>query len=172
MCGVRCLLVGACCVILLSAGALALMAEPGSSARPIPDAAVSARALSVDDRCPRALAPSARAAERAVRAVRAQVPRLFPNFELDRYGYHVVVLLSLDAALVAEPISRKRYVRVAADACGSAVADRSWVVILHFPGAPMASLVPVVVYVARTADGWRPWYKWTPNFGGKGFIGK
>jgi hypothetical protein len=170
--GVRCVLVGACCAMLLSAGAVALVAEPGSRARSTPDAVVSARALSVDDRCPRALAPGARAAERALRAVRARVPRLFPNFELDRYGYHVVALLSLDDALVAEPISRKRYVRVATDACGRAVADRSWVVILHFPGAPMASLVPLVVYVARTADGWRPWYEWTPNFGGKGFIGK
>jgi hypothetical protein len=100
------------------------------------------------------------------------VPRLFADFELDRYGYHVVALLSLDDALVAEPIARKRFVRVATDACGSAVADRSWVVILHFPGAPMASLASMVVYLARTADGWRPWYEWTPNFGAKGFIGK
>jgi hypothetical protein len=55
-------------------------------------------------------------------------------------------------------------------ACGKAVVNNSWVVFVELPDAPMASLYPALVYVARTPTGWRPWYVGFPNAKGWGFV--
>ncbi|MDQ3856842.1 MAG: hypothetical protein M3327_00085 [Actinomycetota bacterium] len=79
-------------------------------------------------------------------------------------GHFVIALFSLDTGFPPNPASfpprlLNRYRNIAADWCGLAVAERSWVALIHFPNAAAALLGEGVAYLARTPRGWRIWYR-------------
>jgi len=60
-------------------------------------------------------------------------------------------------------IKTKRYARGPAfRACGEEVIKASWVAFVLLPNAP-ADASEHVVFMVRTAKGWRVWYEWNPQ---------
>ncbi|HEX8085452.1 MAG TPA: hypothetical protein VF529_14255 [Solirubrobacteraceae bacterium] len=102
------------------------------------------------------------------RTVRRQLPRVLRG--IDPRGATITGAFDLQIAAFLPGFNQWRYVKRAARACGVAVARRSWMVVVNAPRAKMASLVPAIVYVARTREGWRPWYRHFPNFGTADFV--
>jgi hypothetical protein len=79
-------------------------------------------------------------------------------------GYFVTALISLDPAFPSNPKTLPprlldRYRNIAADQCGRAVAERSWIALIYFPNAAAALLAEGVAYLAPTPNGWRIWYR-------------
>jgi hypothetical protein len=107
--------------------------------------------------CPRALEPGPRAPEGVLAAVRQGVPGIYRGPEYR--GYLVTGLAPL-APRAFRPAGVDVYAGIAARRCGRRVADRSWVVFLTFPRAPGASISQGIVFTARTATGWRLWYRY------------
>ncbi|HEX8123745.1 MAG TPA: hypothetical protein VF549_21015 [Solirubrobacteraceae bacterium] len=102
------------------------------------------------------------------RTVRRQLPRVLGD--IDPRGATITGAFDLQIAAFLPGFNQFRYVKVASRACGTRVARRSWMVIVDAPRAKMASLAPAIVYVARTPEGWRAWYRHFPNFGTSAFI--
>jgi hypothetical protein len=128
-------------------------------------------------RCPKALQPGRQAYFSVARAVRREVPRVFPNrprYHFSNHGYRVWGALSLAQRGTPDTsgFPRAQLLRKASRACGAQVADRSWVVAIDFPGAPAVTLATYVTYLARTKSGWRFWYDWLPYAGprAQGFL--
>jgi hypothetical protein len=102
------------------------------------------------------------ATSQIVRAVRAGVPRIFRDFTTQGGGpgwhhYQVQGLISLSGGYLPESRLVTRYRREAARRCGRAVALNSWVVLLQFPAAPIASTTFAHMFVAKTRHGWVAW---------------
>jgi hypothetical protein len=117
-------------------------------------------------RCPKALPSGSQAYFSVARAIRHEIPRVFPNRPRQHFsnrGYTVWAALSLwprGGGGIDVGFPRPQLVKKAAEACGSQVAQRSWAVAIDFPGAPAATLGTYIVYLARTRAGWRIWYEW------------
>ncbi|HEX2086321.1 MAG TPA: hypothetical protein VHF89_11610 [Solirubrobacteraceae bacterium] len=79
-------------------------------------------------------------------------------------------MTSLAGDVFVPGLKRRRYLNIAARACGRRVARRSWVAVLDFPRSQSASAGLVVAYLARTAAGWELWYEWIPNLDERGFV--
>ena len=110
--------------------------------------------------CPKPIAPGPRAAPQVSRALYRAMPKLYPT--LDRKGATVRGLFSLAGGLPST-IKTKRYVSGPAfRACGDDVTRASWVAFVLLPNAP-ADASEHVVFVVRTAKGWRVWYEWNPQ---------
>lgn len=139
--------------------------DAGDSSRP---PAAPASRSERDSRCPAALPGGPRAMVHVGRTVRRQLPRVLGG--IDPRGATITGAFDLQLAAFLPGLRRGRYEKPAARACGVAIARRSWMVVVNAPRARMASLVPAIVYVARTRDGWRPWYRHFPNFGTAEFI--
>jgi hypothetical protein len=97
-----------------------------------------------------------------VAAVRRGVPSVFGDFTTQGGGpgwhhYQVEGLISLTGGYVPEPGGIARYRREAARRCGRTVARSSWLVLLEFPEAPMASVSSQHMFVTRTGKGWVAW---------------
>jgi hypothetical protein len=131
------------------------------------DAVAPVSAPARDERCPEALQPGREAANAVVRAVPREIRRAFPD--IDRRGYRVWAIFTLEREAFGPGLRRSRYIRVAARACGEATARQSWVAVLSFPRAAFAALVPAVAFFARTDTGWHIWYVWFPNMRSSGF---
>lgn len=102
------------------------------------------------------------ATSQIVAAVRSGVPQIFRDFTTQGGGpgwhhYQVQGLISLSGGYSPESRVVTRYRREAARRCGRAAAVNSWVVLLQFPEAPMASTSFAHMFVARTAHGWVAW---------------
>ena len=122
-------------------------------------------AASQGDGCPVAQPAGRLAARAAARALEREIPRAYADTTAQGErrawrGYSVTALFSLDpaAARSAWPQRMLRpYRRAAIRLCGQAVADRSWVVLVHLPRAVGALQAEGVAFLARTATGWRIW---------------
>lgn len=121
-----------------------------------------------DRRCPIPLNGGRFGAAHAADATRRQLKRIFPGF--DRRDSRISASISLGMGDFVPKLSSHYYTARPAEACGRHVVQNSWVVIVSLPRAPMASLVPALVYVARTPTGWHAWYVGFPNYGGWGFV--
>jgi hypothetical protein len=132
-------------------------------------------------RCPEALRPGPNPPGHVLSALRREIPRLYrpPTFHIKHYS--VRALFSLDRTAEASaatpqlhtaPFSQSLYRRKAAAACGATVATRSWLAVMEFPGAAMATLSPALAYLARTHRGWKVWYQWNPNLSKPAFPGE
>jgi hypothetical protein len=132
-------------------------------------------------KCPQALRAGRNAASHALSALRDAVPRLYrpPSFRIK--GYSIVALFSLDPTAQADAsiadlhkasFSPGLYRRKAMEACGATVASRSWLAVMDFPRAAMATLDPALAYLARTHRGWKVWYQWEPNLSKPAFPGE
>lgn len=140
-------------LVTRSYAGLALALGVGALTRPPqpiePDrrpAILAARAICPDDPL---LEPGPRAAEEAVAAVQKSLsagPLEWRDYEI-RAAY---------------PASRREgFGLVVVGMCGQEVANRTWIVELHFPRLePSASLSQGQAFVSRFASGWRVWYRY------------
>lgn len=142
-------------------GLLALVLVAGGAATTRSTAQVARQGV-----CPKTIQAGGyqgiRATEKIVAAVRRGVPRIFRDFTTQGGGpgwhhYQVQGLLSLSGGYLPEPLAVTRYRREAARRCGRAVALNSWVVLLQFPEAPMASTSFGHMFIAKTRHGWVAW---------------
>jgi hypothetical protein len=161
----------------LAALAVALVAATGSgspSSGTRTHGTATAEGAAYSAQCPDALAPGQRAYLRVARAVRREVPRVFPNSPRNHFShrfYSVWAQLSLaDRGGREVGFPRAKLIRKATAACGRTVALHSWAVLIDFPRAPAADLGTYVTYLARTVHGWRFWYGWLPYSTRKGFF--
>ena len=110
--------------------------------------------------CPKQVAPGPRAAPQVSRALYQALPKLYPT--LERKGATVQGMFSLAGGLPST-IKTKRYVSGPAfRACGSKVTKASWVAFVLLPNSPAESSEHVV-FLVRTAKGWKVWYEWSPQ---------
>jgi hypothetical protein len=110
--------------------------------------------------CPKQVSPGSRAAPQASKALYAAMPKLYPT--LERKGAAIQGLFSLAGGLPST-IRTKRYVSGPAfRACGGDVTKSSWVAFVLLPNAP-ADASEHVVFLVRTAKGWKVWYEWSPQ---------
>jgi hypothetical protein len=121
-----------------------------------------------DGRCPVALDPGARPLGALHAVLKREAARLASRESLQ--GFRVDAAFPLAPDRFAPGLRRRDYLRVAREACGDAVAQRSWVVVIDMPAASAASLGLMAVFLSRTADGWRAWHGWLPNGGQHGFF--
>ena len=136
-------------VVSAAAGTLALGEE---SARLVESRAVT------DERCPAARVPEARPAERILRVTRRNAARFVQASSLR--GFRISALFPLAQDRYVPGLRRKRYLRIARNACGGTIARRSWVVVIDMPAAPAANFGLLALYFARTDAGWKAWYAW------------
>jgi hypothetical protein len=110
--------------------------------------------------CPKAVSPGPRAAPQVSRGLYKALPKLYPT--LDRRGATVQGMFSLAGGLPST-IKTKRYAGGPAfRACGSDVTKNSWVAFVLLPNSPAESSEHVV-FMVRTAKGWKVWYEWSPQ---------
>jgi hypothetical protein len=110
--------------------------------------------------CPNEVAPGPRAAAQLSKELYRKLPKLYPT--LNRKGAAIQGLFGLSGGLPST-IKTKRYVSGPAfRACGRDVTRASWVVFVLLPNSP-ADSSEHVVFVVRTAKGWRVWYEWSPQ---------
>ena len=128
------------------------------------------RGAATDPRCPKALMGGRKAGEQALRVVRSHLRRIFHGLDVHQAIVYAGVALRSDVGVPG--LRYKLYTARPQRACGKEVVSRSWVLLVWLPRAPMASLVPAFVYVARETRGWRAWYFVYPNAGTAGFIPK
>ena len=111
-------------------------------------------------KCPKQVAPGPRAAPQVTKALYEAMPKLYPT--LNRKAATVQGTFSLAGGLPST-IKTKRYARGPAfRACGEEVIMASWVAFVLLPNAP-ADASDHVVFMVRTAKGWRVWYEWNPQ---------
>lgn len=116
--------------------------------------------------CPAALPPDASAAEEVATAVQTELLSGYPPTAnvSELKGFRVVAIGRL--APDAQPPDVQTffdtpYHGVAAHACGTTVADRSWVVFVFFPKLSWsADMSQGIDYVARTDTGWHIWWRY------------
>ena len=99
---------------------------------------------------------------KVVSAVQRGVPRIFRDFTTQGGGpgwhhYQVEGLISLNGGFYPVLQGIARYRREALRRCGRAVTLSSWVILLQFPEAPMASSSFAHMFVAKTRSGWIAW---------------
>src|SRR3954453_21353359 len=103
--------------------------------------------------CPRARASRAgHGVDRAAGAVRAQLHAALPG--TDVRGARIYGVLAHRTDEYIPGLTRRVYEQPPRKACGRAVADRSWAVLVALPRAKFADLYPAIFYVARTDAGW------------------
>ncbi|MDA0172024.1 hypothetical protein OJ998_23180 [Solirubrobacter taibaiensis] len=116
--------------------------------------------VSAQAKCPASISPGPRAAPQASKALFASLSKLYPT--LNRSGATVQGMFGLAGGLPST-IRTKRYTTGGASkACGSKVIANSWLAFVRLPNAP-ADASDHVVYLTRTAKGWKVWYEWNPQ---------
>lgn len=126
----------------------------------------TARQQHVTLHCPIATARDPYAPEHLAAAIRREVPRAYRGLtnqagkvRLTPRTYDVDEMLSL-APTYPRLRGASFYRKIAARRCGHSLAERSWVVLLGFPTAQTISGGRGVAFFARTARGWRLWYRY------------
>jgi hypothetical protein len=140
------------CLILAGCGVLAFaIASPASS---------RAR-LSTRDTCPKRIY-SARTAvpdytvENVLKAARRQIPVAYRHEWVNQEGVVKLTRSTYEITGVVSAASRARFLREATRACGSRVADLSWVVSFHVPESQSAMYADGTAFLAPTGPGrWR-----------------
>lgn len=152
-------------VALVAFGLLAAStATTGVTSAANPSDGRSAQASSVQ--CPIALPPDASAAQEVGVAVQAELLGGYPpTANVSEFqGFRVVAIGSL--AQDTQPAGVQTffdtpYHGIAAHACGTTVADRSWVVFVYFPKLSWsADMSQGIDYLARTDTGWHIWWRY------------
>ena len=129
--------------------------RPDSKPRPAATQAGTVPSSPKTGICPDELPlPSPPGAESAIRAyLQKAIPTLYTNIKWT--GYRIT-------DMYPAPTRPEGYGRMAANLCGKAVADRTWIVILYFPGqAPDgASTSQGQLFVGLFPTGWRAWFRY------------
>jgi hypothetical protein len=111
-------------------------------------------------KCPKEVAPGPRAAAQMSKELYRKLPKLYPT--LERKGAVIQGMFTLSGGLPST-IKTKRYVSGPAfRACGREVTKASWVAFVLLPNSPSASSEHVV-FIVRTAKGFKVWYEWSPQ---------
>jgi hypothetical protein len=162
-------LVGSFLAALAATGAVCIACGAGATAQSAPSTTRPGHATAGGGRCPSALSPRAGDLALVSQRVSRSLPKIFEKVDTRRAVIYAALSLRDDERILG--LRYTLYTRAVEKACGKRLVTRSWVVLVGLPRAPMASLVPALVYVARTPDGVRPWYLRFPNAGTGGFVG-
>jgi hypothetical protein len=99
----------------------------------------------------------------------AHLHRIFPDYDVR--GTSILAVLDLRIPTIIPEVRTTDFRNGPARRdCGRRLIDRSWGAIVNVPHAPAAAFGFAFVYVARTAEGWQPWYVWLPNASSTGRV--
>ena len=93
-----------------------------------------------------------------IRAARRQIPIAYRGAWVNQNGVVELTPSTYDVTAVFSAVSRGRYFREAASACGRRVAAASWVVVFSVPEAQSAMYATGTAFLARIEPRrWRLW---------------